>query len=153
MSENDWKAYGAIARRYVGSRLEVSVATNSLKLWPTNQPRKGRYVWIDPPWRLLRGDEVIVSGSDYPDHSEASYAPQFAAFCDRLSAIRQSRLEDVRYVGEDATEFAFRHNLRLLVLHQAAGPDAADWYDDWYARDDEMGARGAVEQGDEADER
>ena len=140
MSGRDWQAYGEIAGRYVGSRLGVSVATNSLKLWPSNQPRKGRYIWIDPPWRLLQGGEQIVSGSDYPDHNDASYASEFKAFCDRLEPIRESRLKDVRYIGQDTTEFSFEHDLCLLVLHQAAGPDAADWYDDWYARDDEIGA-------------
>jgi hypothetical protein len=137
VSERDWKAYGLIAQGFVGQAMRVTVAANSLKLSPEKPGAAGQYIWIDPPWSMWRGEKELVNGGDAPEPEDPVYDQNFRAFCDRVAAIRGVALDDVRFVGDDTTEFLFESELRLIVWHQEVEPGDPRRYDDWYARKDE----------------
>lgn len=50
MSAKDWTDYGALARRLIGTRLILSLPTNSLKLMADGKEHRKNYLWVDPPW-------------------------------------------------------------------------------------------------------
>ncbi len=137
VSERDWKAYGDIARRFIGQPLRLSVAANSLSLRAEVGLPNAQYIWVDPPWSMWQGDKEIANGGQAPEPGDPAYDRQFTEFCDRLVDLRDSTLQDVRFIGDDTTEFVFQSGLRLVAWHQA--PDSGEqlWYDDWYAKHEE----------------
>jgi hypothetical protein len=127
MSQRDIAEYGQQAQRLCGHKFELTVATNSLKLTFTEA---GRYLWVDPPWGIVK-DGIVINGSHaYPaDHEASDYEHRFQVWADQIHALIKAF---------DSIQF---RNARVLcsvgagaILRLAEGddprPDA--WYDHWY---------------------
>ena len=137
MSERDWTAFGDVAQRFCGQTLRFGIAANSLNL----NAGTAQYIWIDPPWSVRQSGEELVNGGDAPDPEEADYDAAWKEFRDRLAPLKDAILREVRFTGDDTTEFLFEGGLRIVAWHQAPNQDDGLWYDDWYAKHEGHGDR------------
>jgi hypothetical protein len=88
-------------RSLLGLTCERSLATNSLKLrFDCAQCDKGRaYIWIDPPWRLTRGGQLVTGSADWPlwdgvEDREVNQ-PLWEAWCALFDPLNRTTLVDV----------------------------------------------------------
>jgi hypothetical protein len=145
VSRRDQSVYGDIAARFVGEAMHVGLAANSLQLVPMTALRtpSERYIWIDPPWRLVRHEDEVVTGAYCPEweptDDEAKvteYSIHFKAFCDAVAVLRGAILEAIVHDGDGTTRFVFGLGFTLVVSPgEAALEHRIVGHDDWYAKD------------------
>jgi hypothetical protein len=136
MRDRDAEEFGAIVDALVGDRCERSLATNSIKLrfGADQDPRGGRYIWIDPPWTFWEGDREITSSFAYD-------AARFHAWSEVFQPLDSTVLEAWEEDGAGGSVFVFAHGYRLVVprKHEPVSEDA--WYVHWYAAESFRGLR------------
>src|SRR5262245_53404589 len=108
---------------------------NSLKLMADASRHWESYIWVDPPWSLLRRGARVMGSDDYPDPEDSDYRTDHESWGrDVRSTIGEAELQAIRIEPDGTTEFAFGGGIRLAV-GVAGGPrDPESWYDDWYAK-------------------
>lgn len=132
MSKRDWKRDGALVRGLFGLPLTCALPTNSIKLMADPEEHRRSFVWIDPPWQLLKGDRFITGAADYPDPE----LPEYLALHEAWGAVvmpllNGAVLEAVTQLGDESTEFRFQGDVRVQV---GDGGEPQGWYDDWYLK-------------------
>jgi hypothetical protein len=135
MSEKDVQAYRVVAESFVGRRVFVSVLTNTLKLIMDSRHAGPEFLWIDPPWALLRGQVVIVSAESYPsDHEAPDSGERFKAWAALAGPLEGVTFERIGRSSDGSVEFHFSGDLRLVVPTGIDDLNDDSWYDHWYAR-------------------
>ena len=136
MSAKDWATYGPIARALLGRTVLSGLPTNSLKLATDKADHRHAYIWVDPPWELLRDGARLVGSAEYPHHEAPDYLERHTAWGAVVwPVLTDAVLTDVRSSVDGTTEFSFAGG---VVLKVGTGEPEADgwalWYDDWYAK-------------------
>ena len=146
MSAEDFANYGGLLPKFVGHPLALSLPTNSIKLMVDRERHSDDYIWIDPPWTLLRDGVVAGSSASYPSPEADDYLIRHEAWGAVVRDVLEGGvLEGASGLSDGTTEFTFEGGISLRV--EATDRDEEGyWYDDWYAR-----ARGAAERALEAD--
>jgi hypothetical protein len=133
LSQFDLATFAKLATPFRFRRPNVTFATNSIKLrFSLSNGRPDRYVWIDPPWDLLRNDQLFLDSSTYPNphsvagrHREGTWLRKASWF--RPGAFLALSREPGQLVG-----FRFVNGWSILAPASAAARDVGQWYDDWY---------------------
>ena len=110
--------------------MSLSIVTNSLKIHV--EPRS-HYLWIDPPWRLLRFGKVMASSLEFPIPTAEfrRWAMRIHRFFGPIVQIRINAAKDLSLrLVTGASIWIPRNNERR------AQPDW--WYDHWYVRTPDM---------------
>ena len=129
MSQRDLESYGPIVDSFLGRRVYVSVVVNTLKLILDRREAGAEFLWIDPAWQLLRGDELQVSSDSYPfDHEASDYANRFKAWAALASPLNEATLEHFVRRSDGGVEFLFSGGFRLVVPHSAEASGEESWY-------------------------
>ena len=124
-----------MARRLIGQALQLGLPTNSLKLMAYATRHHRDYIWIDPPWELLRGDLRLVRAADYTSSADSDYLPRHTEWGSRVRLLLDGAvLTDVAALPDGSAEFVFARDLILRVVATETEPDESRWYDDWYAK-------------------
>ena len=120
-----------IIRGLVGQRCERSLVANSLKFrfGTETDPRGTSYIWIDPPWYLIRADEVVTTAWDVPDPDDANYETQFENWSKLFDPLNDTILEDASLESDGKLILKFSSGLSLEVPHDPKDDDH------WYAVD------------------
>ncbi|MFN8337262.1 MAG: hypothetical protein U0U09_19170 [Cyclobacteriaceae bacterium] len=67
-------------------------ATNSLK-FHSNDEADENYLWIDPPWRIVKGNRVIASSFTCPWHenfkTKEEYQHAFTEWCQAMNYLNE----------------------------------------------------------------
>src|SRR5688500_1001989 len=92
------EALAAALRSHAGAPCEFLLVTNSIRIrfdiWES--PRGRAYLWIDPPWRLLKGDAVSTGSGDCPAEggtdSEEDYRTRWRRWIAHFQALDQPSL-------------------------------------------------------------
>jgi hypothetical protein len=102
---------------------------NSIKLrFSTEIDIRGlQYIWIDPPWRLLSGDAIVMTSADYAEEN-------FQSWSELLAPLNRTTLIRWKYEDDGTTIFEFDKGYRLM-LPLDESDDEDNGYDHWYARD------------------
>jgi hypothetical protein len=92
------------------------------------------YLWVDPPWELLREGVLAVSAADYPDPADAQYRELHEAWGEQVRPLLdRAVLTGVEHRTNGVTEFSFDGGVTLRAQASGAERDETLWYDDWYA--------------------
>jgi hypothetical protein len=130
MSLRDLKQNRATLAAFKGRRCFLQLATNSIRFRMDDRAKKGCYIWIDPPWVFSRDWEEITS-------SDAYSADTFTEWCQLLSAVRETTLQDFEEGENGAVTLVFPDGHRLFVPVETESEDEPDPdYDHWYAYDE-----------------
>ena len=127
MATRDAEEFGSVVDHLVGRACERSLATNSIKFrFDTEVDPKGmRYIWIEPPWTLYRGDSIVTSSGDYSDDTFRAWSRHFEAL---------NRTTFVGWEGrDDGTIFKFSGECTIFVPAGYANREENGWFDHWYA--------------------
>ena len=64
------------------------LALNSIKLTFGSEadPEGERYLWIEPPWRLMAGGRFVVGSQDCPDHEDYEVEQEYTEAFDEWAA-------------------------------------------------------------------
>jgi hypothetical protein len=130
MSQRDIEQNRELVLSFCGQRCFATLATNSLKFRVGDPDKKGRYIWIDPPWVFSRGWNEIASSHGYSEDTENS----FREWCELFEPLRDTVLEQFEETEQGAVTFIFRGGYRLFVPHEEEHEEDVD-YDHWYALD------------------
>ncbi|HEY6529980.1 MAG TPA: hypothetical protein VIZ65_14925 [Cellvibrionaceae bacterium] len=115
-----------IIEEFIGKECERTLACNSLKI---RFGEKSPYIWIDPPWDLYCGEELLASSSRYPEAND-----EFQRYSDTLSPLDKNKLVNFEYTSEHGLVLHFLHGFRLYVPTTSEAVDGDDFYHHWYAR-------------------
>jgi hypothetical protein len=127
VTDADAAEYGTIVDSLVGCSCERTLATNSIKLrFPGEGQRDRAYIWIDPPWALVVGEEEVATSARYDD---AHFQEWSALFQPLDSTVLESWRADERR----GTVFTFKTGHKLLVPLVAGPPEGDAWNVHWYA--------------------
>jgi hypothetical protein len=124
----------------IGVACERSLATNSLKLrFDCVQSDKRRvYVWMDPPWRLRLGGQLVTGSADWPvwdgvENPEVN-RPLWEAWCGLLDPLNRTRLVGVS-VGPQLPDLRLDFETGHIV--ETFGNSGDDYW--WYYRNSTTG--------------
>ena len=134
MSTGDFARYGDVVGRLVGEPLSLTLAINSIKLMVRAARHEDDFIWIEPPWLLLRGGAEVASSADYPPHDSSDCSERAQAWRALVAPLLQGAvLEGVTAAPDGSALFRFQG---AMLLHAGLGDptDAAPWYDDWFAK-------------------
>jgi hypothetical protein len=135
VSAADWNEYGLVALTLIGKPLQVTGVTNSLKLRADPSDQRRSYIWVDPPWELLKDGVRHADSTEYPHHEDVDYRERHEEWAKRVGPLLEgATLLDVRPGAGGSTLFS----LSGAVLLQVGSTDSrADhqWYDDWHAKE------------------
>jgi hypothetical protein len=135
MSKRDVLAYGAATETFVGRRVFVSLATNTLKLMMDSRHNGPDFLWIDPPWLVLAPHGLLTSTDEYPsDDTTPDYRERFCAWVQLVQPLEGATFERFVHSPDGAVEFLFGGGLRVVVPVSDGLASDDSWYDDWYAR-------------------
>jgi hypothetical protein len=139
LSNRDFHQYGSALKYFEGRTFDMTFATNSIKLMFNPQSHRDRYVWIDPLWTVeSAGGEVVASGGDYPDPTEADYEQKHQSWCARVAALLDgARLESVSCSADGKVKLGLSGDRCLVLLPMGVAPGPDEWYDDWYVKLDD----------------
>lgn len=135
MSRYDLQTFGPAARSLLRRSLQVTLATNSIKLGLYRiGASRNPYIWVDPPWVLYRDHELILASHTYPRaphrHLERAWLDRGRQFC------RTRRVLLGLSARFDATvRLRFDSGWELRLPGGERDRDAGQWYDDWYAQE------------------
>jgi len=108
---------------------------------------RDRYLWIDPPWVLMKGNSEVASAGNYPDPHGPGYQEKHEHWGSNVREfVDGAVLREVTCSSSGETSFEFDGDLRLLAL-VPEHPESQGWYDDWYAKEKEKRRARATEQG------
>ncbi len=113
-------------------KFDLSVAINSLKIFFNNNP-KSEYIWIDPPWVLAKGDEVITTYMEHPDSSSPRYNILFKKWLENFRGLRDSEFIDYKYENP-VLYLNFSNGYRLIIDSGDCNVKPGWWYFHWYVR-------------------
>ena len=130
MSQRDIDQNRELVLSFRGCRCFATLATNSIKFCIDDPDKKGRYIWIDPPWVFSRGWDEITSSDAYSEDTEDS----FREWCKLFEPLRDTVLEQFEEGEQGAATFIFRGGYRLFVPDDGEREEDMD-YDHWYALD------------------
>jgi hypothetical protein len=129
MSQKDIDQNRAILQKFKSRPCFATLATNSIKFRMDDADKKGRYIWIDPPWTFSRGWDEITSSDDYSEDT-------FRTWCRLFDPIRDSLFEDFEEGPDGAITFIFKDDFRIFIPTDFESAEARDAdYDHWYAHD------------------
>jgi hypothetical protein len=135
MSEADYQRDKLAAQYFERRKTRIIAATNSLKLQRENQRGKDEpYIWVDPNWRLFRGNEYICSSGDYPWHTKPAYLLKHRIWGERFRVIQGQRLLKVFLRFDGVTVFRFSGGFVIYSDPSQSSIVDEQNYDDWYAK-------------------
>lgn len=136
MSLRDFETYAGIVREFRFHRLLPTFATNSIKLCRAGS--KGRqvpYLWLDPPWRIVRGNEAFLHSATYPQVERPGSRAREREWLDHARGFPGGYLLSLRLVRfQQRVVFDFADGWRIETPIDDPEPDPDWWFDDWYAR-------------------
>jgi hypothetical protein len=93
------------------------LALNSIELdfGSESGPEGGRYLWIEPPWRLLAGGRFVMGSQDCPDHEDHEVEQGYSEAFDEWAAPFKGWGEAV------ITDFHLGHPVPDLSLTFSSG--------------------------------
>jgi hypothetical protein len=115
---------------FQGRRCFATLATNSIKFRVDDPDKKGRYIWIDPPWVFSRDWDEITSSDGYSEETENS----FRDWCALFEPLRDTVLEKFEEGERGSVTFLFRGGYKLFVPDDGEREEDMK-YDHWYALD------------------
>ncbi|MBM3846940.1 MAG: hypothetical protein FJ405_11735 [Verrucomicrobia bacterium] len=130
MSQRDIDQNRELVLSFRGRRCFATLATNSIRFRVDAEDKKGRYIWIDPPWVLSCGWDEIAASEDYSEDTEDS----FREWCTLFEPLRDTVLEQFDEGADGSATFIFRGDYRLVVPDNGEREEDMD-YDHWYALD------------------
>jgi hypothetical protein len=146
VSAKDWADYAPLVRRLIGTRLALSLPTNSLKLMADQEHHGKNYLWVDPPWDLLRAGLREIGAADYPDPDGPEYLVRHEAWGARVrSCLEGAILREVESAADGGAIFSFEGGVVLAVSAVERDQDETRWYDNWYAKGDEWPQNDALQ--------
>ncbi len=127
MSQRDLDQNRALLSSFKGRRCFATLATNSMKFRIDDSTKKGRYIWIDPPWVFSRGWQEITSSDEYTDES-------FRQWCELFGPLRETMFADFSEGADGSLTLCFPDGYRLFVPAECeSGEEHDSDYDHWYA--------------------
>lgn len=130
MSQRDIDQNHEIVRSFEGSRCFATLATNSIKFRIGDPDKKGRYIWIDPPWIFFHAGSEITSSETYSEDT-------FREWCKLFEPLRDTVLEKFTEDECASVTFIFSSGYRLLIPDHGIREKDSD-YDHWYAVDSKI---------------
>lgn len=135
MSARDYTENYALLPQFEGRQCFLSFATNTAKLHIDKNTNMGTYIWIDPPWSLMKDGAVICSSSSYPDLQAEDYQNLHEEWCSQFDAVSESRIESIEATEAGALTIEMEGGFVFEVPEDAwQSDDSEDWYDHWYVR-------------------
>jgi hypothetical protein len=135
MSQRDIEQNKATLDTFKGLPCFATLATNSIKFRIGDSRKKGRYIWIDPPWVFSRDWQEITSSDAYSDDS-------FREWCGLFSLLRETILEDFNEGEDGSLTLLFPDGYRLFIPGEFESDQEPDSdYDHWYAYDEKASAQ------------
>jgi hypothetical protein len=128
VSQRDLQKNKGILARFVGRPCFAALSTNSIRFRFDDREKHGHYIWVDPPWALLRASEEITTSDSYSEDTFEEWRQLF-------SPLRETTLRDVESAenGEVTLVFSDGYTLFIPLDPESANPDSD--YDHWYACD------------------
>lgn len=81
---------------FLSKGVEFYPATNSLKFHSSDDNNKN-YLWIEPPWRIRKGNRVIASSFSCPWHenfdTKEEYSAAFANWCETMKHLNELEIK------------------------------------------------------------
>ncbi|MBB3063720.1 hypothetical protein [Microbulbifer rhizosphaerae] len=114
-----------IIEGFIGKECERTLACNSLKI---RFGEKSPYIWIDPPWDLYSGEELVASSLSYPEADE-----DFQSYSNTLSPLDKTKLVSFEYTVKNGLVLHFKNGFRLHAPTTIDTVDEDDFYHHWYA--------------------
>lgn len=108
----------------IGKICERTLACSSIKL---RFGGKRSYIWIDPPWILAIGSEIVTVSEDYPNKD--SEHKKWSSALNLLNRVVFTSFQFKR--GTLTLEFS--NGCRLCVPPSLGEIDTEDFYHHWYA--------------------
>lgn len=146
MSTQDRQQYEAHLAAFIGRRLALGLPVNSIKLMLNREQHHQDYIWIDPPWVLSTGGRVVAGSDTYPDPKTPGYAEEHRQWGALVTPLLDgATLADVAFTVDGGVLFTFGNGVRLEVGAQPIRDEFSDrqWYDNWYAKQEDRLSRGA----------
>jgi len=126
LSAQDANEYGHLLADFRNRPVSLSVAANSLKIYVE---ARSHYLWIDPPWRLVRFGKVLASSLEcpLPTAEFRRWALRIHRFFGPIVQIRTNAAMDISLRLATGASIKIPRN-----KERRAQPDW--WYDHWYVR-------------------
>jgi hypothetical protein len=135
VSDQDWTTYGPVARQFVGKPVVTARVANSLKIMADAVDHRQSYIWVDPPWELVRDGVRLAGSAGYPGHEDADYEERHEAWSSVVKPLLADVfLTGVELLGDGTVQFVLSNHVILAVGAMEPDQDEAAWYDDWYAK-------------------
>jgi len=133
MSTRDYKENHELLPPLEGRRCSLTLAANTIKLHIDENRKGGDYIWIDPPWALLRDGATIATSASYPDPEDEDYQRRHVEWGSQFDDVFESHIHQISATAEGALRIELDDG---YAFDAPADPfeseEEDDWYDHWY---------------------